>query len=57
MPRLRKIARHIDRRTQNAQLVHDLRLNRTFEHSRDNVNLRDQVAFTRANANSEQRNQ
>ena len=33
-------------------------MNRTVEeHSRDNVNLRGQVACTRANENSEQRNQ
>ena len=38
-------------------MVHDRRLNRTVEHLRDNVNLRDQVACTRANENSEQRNQ
>ncbi|GFS46538.1 transcription elongation factor 1 homolog [Nephila pilipes] len=58
MPRLRGRARNIGRRTQHAQLVHDRRLNRTAEeHSTDNVNLRDQVANTRANANSEQRDQ
>ena len=38
--------------------MHDRRLNRTVEeHSRDNVNLRDEVACTRANENSEQHNQ
>ncbi|GFV46165.1 transcription elongation factor 1 homolog [Trichonephila clavipes] len=58
MPRLRGRARHIGRRTQNAQLVHDRRLNRTAaEHSTDNVNLRYQVASTRANEISEQRDQ
>jgi hypothetical protein len=58
MPRLCKRARNTDRRTRNAQLVHDRRLNWTVEeHSKDNVNLRDQVACTRANENSEQRNQ
>ena len=57
MPRLCKRARNIGRRTRNAQLVHDHRLHRTVEeHSRDNVNLQDQVAYTRANENSEQRN-
>ena len=57
MPHLVQRARNIGRRTRNAQLVHDRRLNRTDEeHSRDNVNLRDQVACTRANENSEQRN-
>ena len=41
MPRLCKRARHIDRRTQQAQLMHDRRLNRTVEeHSRENVNVR-----------------
>ena len=56
MPRLCKRARNIGRRTRNAQLVHDRQLNRTVEeHSRDNVNLQDQVACTRANENSEQR--
>ena len=55
MPRLCKSARNIGRRTRNA---HDRQLNRTVEeHSRDNVNLRDQVACTRANENSEQLNQ
>ncbi|GFX16778.1 ATP-dependent DNA helicase [Trichonephila clavipes] len=58
MPRLRGRARNIGRRTQNAQLVHDRRLNRTAEeHSMDNVNLRHQVASTRANEISEQRDQ
>ena len=53
-----KRARNIGRRTPNAQLVHDLRLNRTVEeYSRENVYLRDQVACTRENENSEQRNQ
>jgi hypothetical protein len=56
MPRLRGRAKNIGRRTQHAQLVHDHRLNRTAEeHSRDNINLRDQVASTRANENLEQR--
>ena len=55
MPRLCKRARHIGRRTRIAQLVHDLRLNRTVEeNSRDNVNLRDQVACTRPNENLDQ---
>ncbi|GFT11214.1 helitron_like_N domain-containing protein [Trichonephila clavipes] len=58
MPRLRERARNIGRRTQNAQLVHDRLLNRTTEeHSTDNVNLRHQVASTRANEISEQRDQ
>ena len=58
MPRLSKRARNNGRRTRNAQLVLDRQLNRTVEeHSRDNVNLRDQVACTRANEISEQRNQ
>ncbi|GFW83291.1 hypothetical protein TNCV_2509311 [Trichonephila clavipes] len=58
MPRLRGRARNICRRTQNAQLVHDRRLNRTAEeHSTDNVNLRHQVESTRANEISEQRDQ
>ena len=58
IPRLFKRARHIGRRTQQTQLVHDHRLNRTTEeHSRDNLNVRDQIACTRANENSEQRNQ
>ncbi|GFY70280.1 uncharacterized protein TNIN_257151 [Trichonephila inaurata madagascariensis] len=58
MPRLRRRASNIGRRTQHAQLVHDCRLNRTAEeHSTDNVNLRDQVASTRANENSEQSDQ
>ena len=58
MPRLCKRARHIGRRTRNAQLVHDIWSNRTVEeHTRDNVNLRDQLACTRANENSEQCNQ
>ncbi|GFW59075.1 transcription elongation factor 1 homolog [Trichonephila clavipes] len=55
---LRGRARNIGRRTQHAQLVHDRRLNRTAEeHSTDNVNLRDQVASTRANEISKQRDQ
>ena len=57
MSRLCKRARNIGRYTRNAQLVHDRRLNRTVEHLRDNVNLRDQVACTHANENSEQCNQ
>ena len=58
MPRLRKRARNIYRRTRNAQLAHDRQLDTTVEkYSRDNVNLRDQVANTRASENSEQRNQ
>ena len=57
MPRLCKRARHIGRHTQRAQLMHDRRLNRTVEHSRENLNVRDQIACTRANENSEQRNQ
>ncbi|XP_071035395.1 uncharacterized protein [Parasteatoda tepidariorum] len=58
MPRLRGRARNIGRRTRNAQLVHDHRLNRTVEeHLTDNVNLRNQVASSRENENSEQRNQ
>ena len=58
MSRLCKKARNIGRRTQNAQLVQDRRLKRTVEeHLRDNVNLRDQVACTRVNENSEQCNQ
>ncbi|KAJ8885437.1 hypothetical protein PR048_011634 [Dryococelus australis] len=58
MPRLRGRAKNIGRRTQNAQLVHNRRLNRRVEeHSTDNVNLRDQVVNTRANENLEQRNQ
>ena len=41
-----------------AQLKHDRRLNRTVEeHSRENLNVRDQIACTRANENSELRNQ
>ncbi|GFU80852.1 hypothetical protein TNCV_2461411 [Trichonephila clavipes] len=56
MPRLRGRARNIGRRTQNAQLVHDRRLNGTSEErSTDNVNLRHQVASTRTNEISEQR--
>lgn len=56
MSRLRGRARNIGRRTPNAQLVHDRRINRTDEvHSADNTNLRDQVASTRANKNSVQR--
>ena len=56
MPRLRGRARNIGRRTRHAELVHNRRLNRTVdEHSTDNTNLRDQVACTRANENSEQR--
>ena len=56
MPRLRGRAKNIGRRTRNAQLVHDRRLNRSIEeHSTDNANLRDQVACSRANENSEQR--
>lgn len=58
IPRLRGRARNIGRRTRNAQLVHDRRLNRTVEeHSTDNVNLKNQVACTRANENSGQRAQ
>ncbi|GFU35279.1 transcription elongation factor 1 homolog [Trichonephila clavipes] len=39
-------------------MVHDRRLNRTAEeHSTDNVNVRHQVASTRANEISEQRDQ
>ncbi|KAG8290834.1 hypothetical protein J6590_074822 [Homalodisca vitripennis] len=58
MPRLRGRGRNIGRRTRHAQLAHDRRLNRTDqEHSTDNVTLMDQVARTRANENSEQRNQ
>ena len=58
MPRVFKRARNISRHTRNAQLVHDRRLNRIVEeHSRDNVNLRDKVACTGSNENSEQRNQ
>ena len=58
MPRLRGRARNTGRRTRTAQLVHNLRLNRTVgEHLTDNVNLRDQVACTHANKNSELRNQ
>ena len=57
MPRLSIRARHIGRRTQRAQLMHDCRLYRTVEeHSRENLNLRDQNACTRANENSVQRN-
>jgi hypothetical protein len=53
-----KSARNIGWRTPNTQLVHDRRLNRTVkEHPTDNVHLWDQVACTRANKNSEQRNQ
>ena len=53
-----KEQRNIGRRTRNPQLVHDRPLNRTVEeHSMNNVNLRDQVACTRANENSKQRNQ
>lgn len=56
MPRLRGRAKNIGRRTRNAQLIHDRRLNRSIEeHSTDNANLRDQVACSRANENSEQR--
>jgi hypothetical protein len=58
MPFLCKRERNIGRRTPNALLLHDCRLNRTVEeHSTDNVHLRDQVACTFANENSEQRNQ
>lgn len=58
MPRLRGRARNIGRRTQHAQLSHERRLNRTDEeHLTENVNLRRRVACTRANENSEQRNQ
>ena len=58
MPRLRERARNIGRRTRNAQLVHNRRLNRKVgEYSTDNVNLRDEVACTHANENSEQRKQ
>ena len=58
MPRLCKRARNIGQCTRNTQLVHDRRLNRTVEEqSTDNVHLRDHVACTRANENSEQRNQ
>ena len=57
MTRLRGRARNVARRTRNAHLVHNRRLNRTVEeHSSDNVNLRDQAACTRTNKNSEQRN-
>ena len=55
MSRLCKRARHIGRRTRKAQLMHGRRLNRTVEeHSRENLNVRDQIACTRANENSEQ---
>ena len=38
--------------------MHDRRLNRTVEEqSRENLNVRDLIACTRANENSEQRNQ
>ena len=57
MPRLCKRARHIRRRNQKAQLMHDRRLNRTVEHSRENLYVRDQIACTHANENSEQCNQ
>ena len=57
MPRICKRARHIGRRAQKAQLMHDRRLNWTVEeHSRENLYVRDQIACTRANENSEQRN-
>ena len=55
MSRLCKRARYIGRRTQRAKLMHDRRLNRTL--SRDNLNVRGQIACSRANDNSEQRNQ
>ena len=52
------LQKYIGRRTPNAQLVHDRQLNRTVEeHSMDNVHLRDQVACTCENENSDQRNQ
>ena len=58
MSLLCKRARNIGRRTPNAQLVHDHRLNRTVEeHSRENLYVRYQIACTSANENSEQRNQ
>uniref|UniRef100_A0A0K8UGF5 Transcription elongation factor 1 homolog n=1 Tax=Bactrocera latifrons TaxID=174628 RepID=A0A0K8UGF5_BACLA len=49
---------YISRRSHNAQMVRNHRLNRTVEeHLTTNANVREQIANPRANENSEQRNQ
>ncbi|XP_050340695.1 uncharacterized protein LOC126767147 [Bactrocera neohumeralis] len=58
MPRLRGRAKNIGRRSHNPQIARNHRLNRTVEeHLTTNANVREQIANSRANENSEQRNQ
>ncbi|XP_026476448.1 uncharacterized protein LOC113382110 [Ctenocephalides felis] len=58
MPRIRRGASNFGRRTRQARAIYERRLNRTHEqHMMDNMNLREQVANTRANESLERRTQ
>ncbi|XP_026471532.1 uncharacterized protein LOC113375801 [Ctenocephalides felis] len=58
MPRIRRAASNFGRRTRQARAIYERRLNRTHEqHMTDNMNLREQVANTRANESLERRTQ